>query len=90
MKKLMVCMLAMSFPVVWGTLVYSTETPKVDGKTLFEQKCGLCHSLKKPESKRKTAKEWEKTVMQMKENGCPITDEQATAIIQYLSQRYGK
>jgi len=90
-KKLIVCMLAMIFPVIWGTLVYGAEKPKVDGKTLYQKKCGLCHTLKKSESKRKTENEWKKTVMRMKnQNGCPITDEQAKAIIQYLSQHYGK
>lgn len=91
MKKLMVYMLAMIFPAAWGSLVYSAEKPKADAKSLFKQKCSLCHSLKKAESERKTAKEWEKTVMRMKNaNGCPISDEQAKAIINYLSQHYGK
>jgi len=91
MKKLMVYMLAMVLLGAWGTPLYSAEQTKLDGNSLFKKKCGLCHGLRRVKSKRKTAEEWQKTVMRMKNaNGCPITDEEAKAIIQYLSGHYGK
>jgi mono/diheme cytochrome c family protein len=84
-------MLAIVFLAVWGTMAYGAAKTGLNGKSLFKRKCGLCHSIKRPMSKRKTKEEWKKTVMRMKDtNGCPITDEQAEAIIQYLSQHYRK
>lgn len=60
------------------------------GKALFEAKCGLCHSLDRPKAKKKDRAGWERTVMRMKTaNGCPINDEEAKAIIDYLAKQYG-
>ncbi len=62
-----------------------------DGKALFDEKCGICHATDRPSSKKKDAEGWEKTVMRMKNvNGAPISDEQAKAIIEYLTKTYGK
>ncbi len=91
MKKLTVSLLGIAFLALLGATVYSAEKPKVDAKALFEQKCSTCHSIDRPKSKKKTAKEWENTVMRMKNvNGCPITDEEAKIIIDYLSKNYSK
>ncbi len=66
-------------------------TSTVDAKSLFEEKCSICHSLERPKSKEKTYDEWEATVTRMKDvNGCPITDEEAKIIIDYLAKNYGK
>jgi hypothetical protein len=47
--------------------------------------------MDRPKSNKKTANEWENTVMQMKNvNGVPITDEEAKVIIDYLSKNYSK
>lgn len=70
---------------------YAEEEKKQDAKGLFENKCSQCHSLDRPRSKKKTGAEWEATVMRMKNvNGCPITDDEAKAIIEYLTKTYGK
>jgi cytochrome c5 len=62
-----------------------------NAKDLFESKCSLCHSTDTPKSKNKTKKDWETTVMRMKDvNGAPITDEEARMIIDYLAQNYGE
>jgi len=59
-------------------------------KDLFESKCSLCHSTTKPTSKKKTNEEWEATVIRMKDvNGAPLSDEEATIIIDYLAENYG-
>jgi hypothetical protein len=58
---------------------------------LFESKCSICHSINRPKSKNKSKEGWEATVMRMKnKNGCPITDEEAKMIIDYLAEKYGK
>ncbi len=61
-----------------------------DAKALFETKCSTCHSLERPTSKRKDRAGWEKTVARMKRNGCPISDEEAKTIVDYLTETYGK
>ena len=91
MKKLSVYVLAIAVLAVSGTSVFSSEKLKVDTKAIFEQKCSICHDLDRSKSKRKTSKEWERTVMRMKNaHGCPITDREAKNIIDYLSQNYGR
>ena len=61
-----------------------------NGKTLFENNCGNCHSLDRPKSIKKTKEEWETTVLRMKKNGAAITDDEAKIIINYLSATYKK
>ena len=91
MKSLIVYLSAIAFLAVSVITVYGAEKGKVDAKAFFEQKCSTCHSIDRPKSKKKTAKEWESTVMRMKNvNGCPITDEEAKIIIDYLAKNYGK
>lgn len=54
-------------------------------KALFEAKCSICHPLSRPLDQRKDLAGWTKTVTTMqKENGCPITDQEAKTIIHYL------
>ena len=69
----------------------SNDGEKINAVQLFESKCSICHSINRPKSKKKTQNGWEKTVLRMKnKNGCPITDEEAKLIIDYLAETYGK
>lgn len=62
-----------------------------DVKALFEQKCSTCHPADRATSKKKDREGWEKTVLRMKNvNGCPITDEEAQAIIGYVTANHGR
>jgi len=91
MRRLTVYLLVIACLTISNTSVFSAEKPKVDAKALFDQKCSVCHSMDRPKSNKKTANEWENTVMQMKNvNGVPITDEEAKVIIDYLSKNYSK
>ena len=54
-------------------------------KALFESKCSICHELSRPLGRNKDRDGWTKTVTRMQNvNGCPITDEEAKAIVDYL------
>jgi len=54
-------------------------------KALFEANCSRCHDLSRPLDKNKDRGGWTETVTRMqKVNGCPITDAEAKAIIDYL------
>lgn len=53
---------------------------------LVQEKCNLCHSMDLALNAHKSPDDWRATVLRMKNtNGCPITDEEAETIIQYLS-----
>lgn len=61
-----------------------------DAKALFEAKCSICHELSRPLSRNRERKWWVETVTRMqKVNGCPITDEEAGIIIDYLARLRG-
>ena len=76
---------------LWHQAFAEKSREEVDVRQLFESKCNLCHSIDRPKSKTKTKEGWETTVMRMKNtNGCPITDEEAGLIIDYLAETYGK
>jgi len=93
MKRMFVPILAGSIISVSGfcyQALASSHEGKVDAEKLFESKCSVCHSIERPKSKKKTKAEWETTVMRMKnKNGCPVSDEEAKTIINYLSEKYG-
>ncbi len=56
-----------------------------DGKELFEAKCAICHPLSRPLGQIMNRDGWMATVTRMqKVNGCPITDEEAKSIVDYL------
>jgi mono/diheme cytochrome c family protein len=89
MKKLAVYLVTVIFLSISATAVYGAEEA-VKAKSLFEQKCSLCHTIDRPKSKQKTAEAWKSTVMRMKNtNGAPVTDEEAKTIIEYLTENYG-
>ena len=94
MKRMIVSILTFSVIAVsgfWHDALSSDEAGKMDGQKLFESKCSLCHTIERPRSKNKTKAGWETTVMRMKNtNGAPLTDEEARAIIDYLSGKHGK
>jgi cytochrome c len=54
-------------------------------KELFEAKCAICHPLSRPLGETMNRDGWMATVTRMKKvNGCPITDEEAKVIVDYL------
>jgi mono/diheme cytochrome c family protein len=89
MKNAAMYLLIIIFLALSSTPVHSGEET-VDAKSLFEKNCSRCHTIERPKSKKKTKEGWETTVMRMKKvNGCPITDEEAQIIIDYLTRNYG-
>jgi cytochrome c5 len=94
MKKVIIVILASSAVVLsgaWYQALSSGKGGEMDAQKLFESKCGLCHTLEKSTSEKKTKAGWEAIVMRMKNaNGAPVSDREAKAIIEYLSEKYGK
>lgn len=89
-KGVMACIAGAVVMAVSGAASFGDEGPAKDAKGLFEKKCGTCHTLKMSTSEKKTAREWQRTVLRMKNAmGAAITEEEARAIIEYLSENYG-
>ena len=89
--KLFISILISSAMIVagfWHQALASDNGNKINAEKLFESKCSICHSIDRPKSKKKSKEGWESTVMRMKnKNGCPITDEEAKMIIDYLAEK---
>lgn len=89
MKMPVVIAAVASVTVISGTGVFGGDEPAGSAKRLFEKRCGACHGLDRATSQRRTAQEWERTVLRMKDSlGAPLTDQEARTIIEYLSKNY--
>ena len=90
MNRIILFVIALSLTLGVGLLVKSPEGAG-EGKDLFNKKCGLCHPTSRSTVKKKSIKEWKKTVMRMKNiNRAPINEKEADLIINYLAENYGK
>jgi hypothetical protein len=65
----------------------STESTSLDGKTLVAEQCGRCHPAARVDGATKDQAGWTATVGRMRSNGLVVTDEQAAAIVKYLTER---
>lgn len=90
-KKLSLLIVLATILILSATFVRAQEVDdegKLKGKWPFIMKCGKCHSLERPLSKRKTAEQWRDTVktMHQKSHGW-IEDKQVDDIIYFLSSK---
>jgi cytochrome c2 len=70
--------------------VAQEKTVKVDGKSLFEQKCLKCHKVEKFNSQHNSRSEWETILSRMERNSCILNEAERTAISDYLAKKYGE
>jgi len=62
-----------------------------EGKTFFEQKCGVCHDLERAADRKETRENWAKIVKDMQEKKAGwITDAEAVKIVDFLVAEHGK
>lgn len=62
-----------------------------EGKTLFEQKCGVCHGLDRATARTETKEEWAAIIKEMRGKRADwISDDDAARILDYLTSAYGK
>ena len=65
--------------------------PTAEGKTLFEAKCSVCHSLDRATSLTGTKENWTSIVKKMQGKKADwISDADASKIIDYLSAEHGE
>jgi mono/diheme cytochrome c family protein len=60
-----------------------------DGQALVAEQCGRCHPVERVAGVKKDRAGWTATVARMRTNGLDVTDEQAAAIVDYLTKRDG-
>jgi hypothetical protein len=80
-----VAVLALTAPDVLGQ-----EKKKVDGKTLFQQKCLKCHKPTKFKDLQSDRKGWVLTLSRMQRSTCPMTDDELEILADYLAKEYGE
>jgi len=65
--------------------------PAPDGKTLFDTKCSVCHSLDRATARKETKEKWTEIVKAMQGKKADwISDADASKIIDYLAAEHGK
>ncbi|NTW59596.1 MAG: hypothetical protein HGB21_02810 [Nitrospirae bacterium] len=89
--KSVAALLGIGLLVIVGKAAYGADNPAGEAQSLFEKKCSACHSTSRTTSQKKTAREWERTVLRMKNGyGAPMSDEEARAVIDYLAKNHGE
>ena len=63
--------------------------PEGPGKQILLNTCTMCHNLQRIKNGRRSAEEWEETLLAMLNEGAPVSDEQLPVIHTYLSRHFG-
>ncbi|NWF76326.1 MAG: hypothetical protein HXY53_07160 [Nitrospirae bacterium] len=66
------------------------EKSTIDGATLLETRCSLCHSADRAKQAKKTREQWDKTVTRMISKGAQLTEAEKTLLLDYLAKTYGQ
>jgi cytochrome c5 len=61
------------------------EATGLDGAAILQEKCTVCHSLERVEAAQYDDVGWEQVIERMREKGADLTDDEATALAEYLS-----
>lgn len=68
--------------------VSAQQTPSIDGKTLLDTRCTVCHSTTRITQKKGTYDEWGQIVTTMISRGAVLTEEEKVILVQYLADNY--
>jgi hypothetical protein len=81
----------MLIPVVAFTVVLTFAAQSKDrGRELVEDVCTYCHNLDRLRGKELSREEWRSLTKGMISEGAPVTDEEYSVILDYLTKNYGK
>jgi mono/diheme cytochrome c family protein len=65
--------------------------PALDGKTLFGNKCGVCHGIDRAIVRAETKEKWASIVKDMQGKKADwISDAEAAKIVEFLAAEHGK
>ncbi len=97
-KKLIFVISAILLLLILGTLMVSCGTSpatpgssgssSLDGQTLMQQRCSVCHSLTQVISAHHTLDQWTATVQRMIAHGAQLNAQEAQTLIAYLAANY--
>jgi len=75
-----------------GTPTAATSgTPAaLDGATLVQERCSVCHPLAFVERSRHTAADWKTIVDMMISRGAQLTPDEETTVVNWLVTNYGQ
>jgi hypothetical protein len=65
-------------------------TSSLDGATLVQERCSVCHPLSRVEGSRHTAADWKLIVDLMISRGAQLTPEEETVVVNYLATNFGQ
>jgi hypothetical protein len=65
-------------------------TSALDGATLVQERCSVCHPLSRVEASSYTAAQWKTIVNTMIARGAQLNSAEATAVENYLAANFGK
>ena len=76
--------------LVGSLLAADNPPPRPDpGKKLVEEICSFCHGLAKLTGQQYTRDQWENVTKGMIFEGAPVTDEEFSLILDYLTKNFG-
>lgn len=77
----------------WLNIVNPKSMPPewlaLDGATLLDTRCSVCHSTERVKQAKKTNEQWDQTVTRMVGKGAQLTESEKTVLLGYLSKIYG-
>ena len=66
------------------------STSALDGATLVQERCSVCHPLSRVEASNHTATQWGTIVNTMIARGAQLNSAETTAVENYLASNFGK
>lgn len=70
-----------------GGVVFLSGCGSSDAQSLYEEKCGSCHSLSTVDNASYTGDEWDSVVKRMQDMSTNISDGDAEKITEYLKTK---
>ena len=84
------CFVAAAVILMLPSAFGDEKTKKMDGKTLFEQKCLKCHKTTNFKNLASDRKGWVLTLSRMQRGTCKISDDELEVLADYLAKAYGE
>lgn len=65
-------------------------TTTLDGATLLQERCTVCHPISYIERSRHTAADWQTIVGMMISRGAQLTPQEESSVVTYLAANFGQ
>jgi hypothetical protein len=88
--SLLVLVLAVSSCSSGASSTSPAPTAKLDGATLVQERCSVCHPVARIERTKHTAADWKTIVDLMISRGAQLSTEEETLVVSYLVANFGQ